>query len=61
MVNINDCQINWHRGAGRMKSLIRVTHLPTGYQVERPCELSEDWRLDDALAEIEQMMQASRK
>lgn len=51
MININDCRIEWFAALDR-KSLIRVTHLPTGRYVERPCKLREDWKLDDALDEI---------
>lgn len=52
-VNIDDCRIEWFRGGIGLKSLLRVTHLKTGHQVQRPAELKDDWKLDDALRDLQ--------
>jgi hypothetical protein len=60
-ININDYRIEWYHAGFGVKSLLRVTHLPSGRFVQRPAELRGDWKLDDAFAEIEQSLRQAER
>jgi hypothetical protein len=58
-VNINDCHIEWIAGCYGMKSLLRITHKPSGLQIERACELRDSWQIDAAIEHFEEMLKGS--
>jgi hypothetical protein len=58
-ISWRDCRISWYKG-GWKQSVLTITHLPTGHRVQRQAELRDNWQLDDALRELEAIVQSGQ-
>ena len=60
MPDINECRISWLKPGFKSAGKLRVQHLTSGYEVERPdIGLRDTWPLDEMLAEIDALVRVN--